>query len=269
MRFLAVLLVAVVSCQSAFGQPTTKELITKFRTTVGATAATAKSLPYLIQYRGNQFLYSLRDGKLIGESLEFQAKLYGYTDKRHLLRKEMEMKIGIVPFKVIEAIDGDTGWYQLNEGEGVSMSKVAVDARKQRELHVEVFLGKEPFDDTRWQFSEPKETVVREHDSWVFEAKTKGIHPLTLYFDKQTGLMLRLTGETTDFSWLPGGGKPKLESFTRDLYFREWKKFGPRMLPGYLEIYQDGVLWQFFEPTSLALLPSADSKLFVAPQPKK
>jgi hypothetical protein len=270
MRYLSALLVAVVACQSASAQPTAKELVTTFRKTIGATVETSKSIPYLIKYRGDRYLYSVRDGKLLGESFSFDAKLYGFTDKRNMHRKEMEMKIGVVPFKIVEVINGNSGWIQINEGEQVAMSKAEVDGRDQREIHVEVFLGRESFDPKLWQFTEPKSSKVRGQDAWVFEAKSKqNPEPLTLYFAKSSSLLLRLTSKATDFAFLlPGEAKPKLESFTRDLYFRDWKKVGPRLLPGHLEAYHDGVLWQQMEPASVSLLDTVDTKLF-APLKKK
>jgi hypothetical protein len=267
MRFLSAFLVAVLACQSARGQPTSQELITRFRKTIGAEAITG-SIPFLIQYRGQRYLYSLRDGRLTGESFEFDGKLYGYTDKHNKHRKEMEMKIGIVPFKIVEVIDGGSGWYQFNESEALAMSKGEIEGRGQREVHVETFLGRESFDPGLWQFSESKSTQVRGQDAWMFEARTKSLQPLTLYFAKQSGLLLRLTSKTMDFAWLPGE-KPKLESFTRDLYFRDWKKFGPRMLPGHLEAFHDGVLFWHMEPVNISLLETIDAKMFAMPQPRE
>jgi len=158
MRFFSVLLVAIFTCQIAQAQPTARELITKFRKTIGAEANTG-SVPYLIQYRGQRYLYSLQGGKLLGDVFEFDSKLYGFTGKRNKHRKEWEMKIGIVPFKIVEVIDGTSGWYQINEGEGVTMSKAALVGQEQREHHIEVFLGRESFPDKVWQFSETKSAL--------------------------------------------------------------------------------------------------------------
>jgi hypothetical protein len=267
MRFVAALFVALVACQSAHAQPSSQELITKFRKTIGADVNPG-SIPYLIQYRGQRYLYSVRDERLLGESFDFDGKLYGYTDKHNKHRKEFEMKIGVVPFKIVEVIAGDKGWYQMNEGEAIAMSKAEVEGREGRELHVEVFLGRESFDPGHWQFTQPKGAKVRGQDAWMFEAKKTSLqNGLTLYFAKDSGLLLRLTTKTSDFAWLPGE-KPKLESFTRDLYFSDWKKFTGRMLPGHLQAYHDGVLWQQMEPVSVTLPPTIDDKMFTAPQAK-
>src|SRR6516164_8064799 len=101
MRFLTAFLVAALTCQFAGAQPTSKELVTKFRKAIGADV-TPGSIPFLIQYKGQRYLYSLRDGKLVGDSFDFEAKLYGITDKHNKHRKDMEMKIGVVPFKIVE-----------------------------------------------------------------------------------------------------------------------------------------------------------------------
>jgi hypothetical protein len=268
LRFLAALFVAVVACQSAHGQPTSQELITKFRKTIGADV-TPGSIPYLIRYRGERYMYSLRDGRLTGEVFEFDSKLYGYTKKHNQHRKETETKIGVVPLKIVEVINGDKGWYQMNEGEVIAMKKAELAGRDQRELHIEVFLGRESFDPGLWKFSPPKSTEMRGQDAWVFEAKkTDSQDPVTLCFAKQSGLLLRLTSQATDFAWLPGE-KPKVESFKRDLYFSDWKQFTGRMLPGHIQAFNDGVLWQQMEPVSVTLLKTIDDEMFAMPQPKK
>src|SRR5262249_23161169 len=159
----------------------------------------------------------------------------------------------VVPLKIVEVINGDIGWYQINEGERVALSKAELGARKQREHHVEVFLGAESFDPGTWHCSEPKSGHVRGEDVWMFEATAKGVEPLTLYFGKESGLLVRLKTRATDFAWLPGE-KPKIESFTRDLHFRNWRKFGAHMLPGFLQSFHDGVLWQQMEPVNVSLL---------------
>ena len=99
----------------------------------------------------------------------------------------------------------------------------------------------------------------------MFEAKAAEQNPLALYFSKKSGLLLRLKTKTMDFAWLPGQ-KPELESFTRDLYMSDWKKFGPRMLPGHLEAFHDGVLWQQFEPVNVSFPEKIDPKLFTLKQ---
>jgi len=102
----------------------------------------------------------------------------------------------------------------------------------------------------------------------MFEAKAESLNPLTLYFAKQSGLLIRLKTQASDFALLPGE-KAKLESFTRDLYLRDWKKSTGRMLPGHLEAYHDGVLWQQMELVSVTVLPTIDAKMFEMPQPRK
>src|SRR5580765_2627522 len=135
MHFLSVLLAVTLSGQAEQGQPSGQDVIAKFRKTIGGDSTTG-SIPFLIQYRGQRFLYAMSDGKLTGESFDFEAKLYGITDKYAMRRKEMEMRIGIVPVKMVEVINGDKGWYQINEGEAVAMNQAEIDGRNQREHHV-------------------------------------------------------------------------------------------------------------------------------------
>jgi hypothetical protein len=266
MRSLSLLLLLVLG-QVARSQPTAQELITTFRKTIGAEAMIA-SVPYLISYRGERHLYSLRDGKLHGESYDFTGKLLGYTDNPHKHRKEIEMKVGVVPIKMVEVIDGETGWYQLNDGAAVAMSQQLIQGRWQRELHAEVFLGRETFDPKHWKFSEPQSSVVRGQEAWKFEAKSSVQEPITLYFAKKSSLLLRLKSKATDFTLLPGEAV-RLESYVRDIQFYNWKKFGPRMLPGQFQVFNDGVLTVRMEPVEVSFAGAHNPALFVKPEPVK
>jgi len=268
MRFFTCLVAALLASSPALGQPKSADLIADFRHKIGADIGSAMSIPYMIDYRGERYSYTPSGGRITGEAFPFRAKLYGFTDKHHKHRKELEFKIGIVPLKIVEVIDGNTGFYQFNEGELVPMSKAELDGRDKRELHAEVFLGRESFAPKTWQFTDPRSTEVRGEGAWKIEGKASGHEPMTLYFNKQTGLLSRLTTKTTDFVWNPVE-KARLETFTRDLYLSDWKQFGKRMLPGRLEAYHDGVLWQQMEPLNVSMLDKADPKLFAGPAPVK
>jgi hypothetical protein len=243
-------------------------VIAKFRKTIGADVKLPPT-PYQINYRGELFLYSNSKGKLTGESFEFQAKLMGHTSDLGRHRKEMEMKIGVVPLRLIEVIDGAKSWYQINDSDPAVPHRGLLEARKQREIHIEVFLGTENFDPARWQFSEVKSAKFRGTDVWEVEAKSKGTNPISLSFDKQSGLLMRLKTLATDIALvLTPGEQPRLETFERDLHFTEWKTFSGRMLPGELHAFHDGVLWQRLEPVSITFPKTMDPNLYVAPMPR-
>jgi len=262
MRLLSTLCAAALYCQAAHGQPSAPELIGGFRKTIGADRAVT-TVPYQISYQGERYAYSLEGGKLQADVYEFKSKLFGYTDK-HQHRKEVEMKIGIVPLRIVSVHSGNSGWYQINDGEVVLVSDEAVKGVAQREFHIEVFLGRESFDPKVWQFTEPTSTRVRGQDAWKLEARAGSADPIGLTFSKESGLLVRMTAKATDFTLLPGKST-KLESFVRDLHFANWKKYGNRMLPGQLQIYHDGVLSQQMESVGLSFLDTIDPKLFVPP----
>lgn len=271
MRFLAIPVLVLLSCsiargQPASGPPTAKELIDKFRKDVGADANPAAT-PYVLKYRGEKFMYAVTAGKLQAESFDFESTLTGFTDNPQKMRFQLEMKIGVVPLRIIEVVDGDSGWYQINDSDAVAMSKAQVEGRKQREKQIDVFLGMESFDPDKWQFSTPKSVNMHGHEAWEVDAKTKGSEPLTLTFAKQSGLLVSLKTKAVDFDLLPGG-KPTIESFTREFTFYGWKKFGNRMVPGHCAAFRDNVLWRHMEPVSVAFPKTIDEKLFAMPKAK-
>jgi len=270
MRLLSIAVLVVLSCAIADGggaknAPSAKELIAKFRKAIGADAV--KSTPYVIKYRGQRYLYSLADGRLQGQAYAFDASLTSHTSAPQTRRAEMEMKIGIVPFKIVEVVDGDTGWYQINEGDPAAMPKSIVKGRRERDMHIDSFLGLEAFSPDRWQFTEPKGATVRGQEAWQFNGTLEGLEPMTISFAKDTGLLLQITTKATDYEFLPGAA-PKIESFTRDMHFYDWKKFTTRMLPGHFDVFQNGVLWKQMEPVEVLLPETLDAKVFVMPKAK-
>jgi len=268
MRFLAIAVLVLLPCSSAHGQPSAKEVITKFRKVIGADGP-ALTAPVVIKYRGQQHLYSITGGKLEGQAIDYVTTLTILLDTpQQTHRSETEMKIGIVPLKYVEVADLESGWYQINLSDAVAMSKIQLDARRKRSIQVAIFLGMESFDPERWEFSEPKSTQVRGQEAWQVEAKTGGVEPITLSFAKQTGLLLHLKTKANDFDLL-SGEKAKIETFARDLHFHDWKKFGNRMLPGHVAAFHDGVLWKHLEPVSVSFPKTIDAKLFAMPKAKQ
>ena len=267
MRYLSIFSIVALSCQFASGQqPSAKELIAKFRSSIG-DEATSKSIAFSIEFTGENYLYSLTAGRLRADVYPLRGKLMGYTDQPDKHRKETEMKIGIVPVKLVEVVNKDTGWYQFNDGEAVMLSKEQIQGMRQREIHVEVFLGRESFGSAAWQFSQPQGSQVRGQDAWKIEGKANSVGPITLYFSKDTGLLLRLSANATDFSLLPGS-EAKLETFVRDIYIDGWKKLGNRMLPQRLRVYHDNVLSMMLQAPELSFRKEWGADLFTAPKAK-
>jgi len=266
MRFLLIPVLMAFCCQDADAQTSAKDVLAKFRTAIGADGPKV-SRGFVIKYRGERFLYSLEDGKLQAQAFNFDASIVGHTDSPQTYRKEMEMKIGIVPFKNVEVVDGKSGWYQINDSDPVVMSKRLLEGTRAREIHIEIFLGRETFDPGHWKFTEPKSTRKHGQDVWEFDATTGGLEPITLSFDKQTGLLLHLRTKTDDVELMPGR-EPKLEAFTRDFQFSDSKKVGTRMYPGHFDAYRNGVLWIRMEPVSVSYPSTVDPKTFVMPPTK-
>ena len=133
------------------------------------------------------------------------------------------------------------------------------------------FWDRRPSLPEHWKFSDPRRKCAcgRDAECWELNATTKDLlDPITLWFSKQSGMLMRLKTKATDFALLPGA-EAKVDSFTRDLHFYDWKKVGGAMLPGHLDAFHDGVLWKKLEPVSVNFPKTIDAKLFAMPQVKK
>src|SRR4051794_21065034 len=105
MRFLSIPVLILLVCPIAHGQPTAKDVVAKFRKALGVDGLAANE-PCLTKFSGQRFMYSLTDGVLHGEAFEYEKSLLSYTGPVRKHRLELEMKIGIVPLRLIEAMDG-------------------------------------------------------------------------------------------------------------------------------------------------------------------
>ncbi|MBZ5687160.1 MAG: c-type cytochrome [Acidobacteriia bacterium] len=100
----------------------------------------------------------------------------------------------------ITAFDGREGWlgmsgHPLREMHGSDLDGAAIDA----DLHLAAHL-RQMFSESRTEGTEK----IGDHDAYVVVGQREGKPPIRLYFDKQTGLLVRLVrfGETA-LGWLP------------------------------------------------------------------
>jgi photosynthetic reaction center cytochrome c subunit len=100
----------------------------------------------------------------------------------------------------VTAFDGGEGWlgmsgHPLREMHGSDLDGAAIDA----DLHLAAHLRR-MFSETRTEATEK----VADHDAYVVIGQRDDKPPIRLYFDKQTGLLVRLVrfGETA-LGWLP------------------------------------------------------------------
>jgi photosynthetic reaction center cytochrome c subunit len=100
----------------------------------------------------------------------------------------------------ITAFDGREGWlamsgHPLREMHGSDLDGAAIDA----DLHLAAHL-RQMFSETRTEVTEK----IGDHDAYVVVGLREGKPPIRLYFDKESGLLVRLVrfGETA-LGWLP------------------------------------------------------------------
>jgi hypothetical protein len=100
----------------------------------------------------------------------------------------------------VTAFDGREGWlgmsgHPLREMHGSDLDGASIDA----DLHLAAHLG-QMFSESRTEGTEK----IGDHDAYVVAGQREGKPPIRLYFDKETGLLVRLVrfGETA-LGWLP------------------------------------------------------------------
>lgn len=247
---------------TANAQPSSQEIIAKYRKAIGGTANAQRLYPSIFKREGEYFLYSLKDGKIFGEHFPFEAKVW--LNKANYVRSDITMKIGIVNLTWTEVKQINKGWYQFNQDPPVAMDKDFFLAAEDREELWAIIEGEEAFD-KGWTFSEPKQEKVRGQNAWVIVANKKGINSITMYFDTQNYMLLRLSEQSSDYTRLLDNRKV-VTSFRRDVYLLSWKKYGNVMFPSDMEWFRDGVLHRTARTISIDFPSRIDDAIFEMPK---
>jgi outer membrane lipoprotein-sorting protein len=206
--------------------------------------------------------------KVKAASAQMKGKFYGLGDAIDYtgtfshqdpdkVRTEIEASVNGMAFKTVQIINGDKGWFTVNDMV-MDMTKEMVDEAKehlytQQVTHLVVLSGK------GYKLSPLGESKVEGKDAVGMRVESKGRRDVNLFFDKKTGLLLK--SETREKDVQGGGDK----EYTAETLYSDYKKVGNVLHAHKVAIKRDGKLFVTGEISELKIEDKLDAALFAKP----
>jgi hypothetical protein len=186
----------------------------------------------------------------MGEGIEYTEKLSIQQPNR------MRIDIEAGNFTFIQVFDKDKGWRKINDNtEELSKEEVA-------EVREQMYAGEVAnlvvLQDKSYKLSSGGEIKVGDRAAVGVRVEHKGHRPVSLYFDKDNGLLLKTetTGKDT---------RNDNKEFTSEELFSDYKKVGGLMVAHKVRINRDGKKYVEFEVTECKLSEKLDHSAFAKP----
>jgi hypothetical protein len=205
--------------------------------------------------------------KYKGSTSKGSGKFYGlgegipFTSTRQLQEPDRfrivnEMAVMGQQLNVVLVLNGDKGWINVN-GTTMDMPKELLEAmqdemRQARVLSLTALTGKD------FKLSPAGEIKVDGKPAVGVRAEHKDARDVTLYFDKESRLLVKTEGRQRD----PMNAG---QEFTAETFLSDYHKVDGMMIPRKAKILRDGKLYVEMEITEFKPAEKLDDNLFVKP----
>jgi hypothetical protein len=188
---------------------------------------------------------------LMGSAVDFTSE----TNAQAPDRLRADVRGG--EFKVVRILNGDKGW-RVALGEAKPMGKEEL-AESLEELHAIAVARLVPLAGEGYKLTPLPEVTVGDQPAVGLKVEHKGRRDVSLYFDKKTGLLVKLQTRVKDV--LGGGG----EEVTREILYDDYKKVDGVQVPHKVTIKHDGKRALEYEVTEAKPAEKLDDALFAKP----
>lgn len=202
----AVAILGLVGMLHSQDQPDPRAIIAKAIKAHGGASNLAK-FP-AITFKGSGTFYGL------GEGIPYTGEwaVQGTTQ----MRIAIESKVMDVTFKFVRVVNGDKGWVKLNDDAAVEMPKDELAEEKEK-MHAGWVQTLTPLKEKAFELALVGEAKVGERPAVGVRVSAKGKRDVNLYFDKETGLLIKSEMRAKDVK--------ANEEFTQTTYFYDYKDF--------------------------------------------
>ncbi len=180
------------------------------------------------------------------------------------LRIEMDGFNGREDFSRLYVLDGEQGW-NFNGDNPYEFSKEVLNIHRQTwtdELVVWQFLF---FRDKDYKLSPLGASKVGDHAAVGVKASRKGVPDIKLYFDRDTGLLLKR--EWDEVQPAPAGEKPP-PPIIEEILYENYKEVGGIKYPSKKTSRRDKQITSEEEVTEFKIVEKFDEKTFAKPEKK-
>lgn len=171
-------------------------------------------------------------------------------------RSEIEGEFGGNPFKGVTVINGDKGWRRFGDNK-MDLEGDAL-ANEKRQVYLQVIPSLlVPLKGKGFKLEAASEEKVGDKPAAGIKVTGPEGKEFTLYFDKETGLPVRLVAKVVGF-----GG----EEFTQETTYKDYKDFDGIKKATKADSKRDGEDFVKSEITEFKVLDKVDSKIFSEPE---
>jgi hypothetical protein len=185
----------------------------------------------------------------LGEGMDYTAEQWYQAPDR------FKISLDGGDFKFAQVINGKKGWVKIND-DTMELPEAAVEEGKQ-EVHAQGLARLLTVTDKGLKLSSAGEMKIDGHAAIGVRFEAKGFRDVTLYFDKDSALVLKIERRGKD----PRSG----EEFTSESYYSGYKKVGDFQLAYKVKVNRDGKKYLEAEVTEAKPVEKLDDSVFDKP----
>lgn len=191
---------------------------------------------------------------LMGQAIDFTGETSVQLPDR--FRNEIHSKFGNQEVTFIEVINGNKGWAKSGEMTGEMTKDMLIEAKEQ--MNAAGITQLACLTDKEYKLSPLGEVKVGDRPAIGVRVERKGYRDVSLYFDKDKDLLLKL--ETRGKDILQGG-----QEFTSATLYSDYKKAGGIMVAYKVTLERDGKPFVEAENTEVKVSEKLDDSVFDKP----
>jgi len=244
-RGLAVALVLGLT-GTAWGQGDAKAVIEKAITAQGGAKNLDKLKASRTQGKGTV--------SIMGQDFPFTIDLYQQMPDK--VRTVLKLNINGMDVSIVQILNGDKGWAQI---QGMTMD---ADADALGQMKASVYAARlsmlTPLTGSGYTLTTLGESKVNGKAAVGVKVASAGQKDVSLYFDKDSGLLVKLTRPGVD----PVGKK----AVTQDEFYSDYKDFEGVKQPTKMVVHHDGNQFMVATLSQVSFVPMFEAKMFARPE---
>jgi hypothetical protein len=176
------------------------------------------------------------------------------TQGHDKIRVDAEVEVGGMKFRVVNIVDGDKGWMKLGDDVKEMDKDEIAEAKEQAFAGWVATLA--PLKDKQFTLATTGEVKVDDRPALGVKVSSKGHRDVDLYFDKETGLLVKQVTQVKD-----DGG----QEVTEETFPGEYKEVQGTKQAMKFTVKRDGKLYMEGEASEIQLSEKLDASLFAKP----
>jgi hypothetical protein len=189
----------------------------------------------------------------MGQAVAFVGEVLSHGAERQKI--DIEADIAGQKFRIVNVLNGTKGWTRF--GDMVSELDKEMLTDSQEQAYSDWLLTLLPLRDKGFTFSVIGEAKIEKQNAVGIKVSHKGHRDVDLYFDKQTGLLVKAEKRVRD--------ENTRQEVTEETFYAEYKEFQGTKQPTKFTVKRDGKLFLEGEATEYEFSEKLDAASFGKP----